>query len=88
MEDDTREALKNQIRFNQEKAKRAKREEEEYMKSIKPPEERKAPMGDCDECSHSVPLASLCKRKAIAKPNKPADPITNSYSKIYASKNK
>ena len=82
MEDDTREALKNQIKFNEEKAKRAKREEDEYLRSIKPPEEKKAAMGDCDECSHTVPVSSLSKRRAVKKPSRPAE--SNSYSKIYA----
>jgi hypothetical protein len=89
MEDDTREAIKNQIKFNEAKAKRAKKEEDEYLRSMKPPEEKKPLMADCDECSHTVPLASLSKRKVVAKEkNKPQDPITGSYSKIYASKNK
>lgn len=88
MEEDTREALKNQIKFNEEKEKRAKREEVEYMRSIKPPKEKSVPIGTCDECAHDAPLASMCQKKTILKQNRSPDPITNTYSRIFAAKKK
>ena len=86
MEEDTRQALKHQILFNAEKVKKAKQEEDEYIRSIKPVEERRVPMGDCDECANSVPVNALSQRKTMRKQEGPAgaNGQGTSYSQKYA----